>query len=130
MTAESRRAIGAALRTARVNRGQTQQQIGENVGLSRQMINRYENGRDAPKAENLGKLLKYLGIRIPLPDHDYVLAAEAFEKPVLELETPAEQLNLELDKPSEFTDAYVRIFPKKTSIEIVISRVAAGGRVR
>ena len=130
MSRDIREAIGLKLRQARLDRHETQEQVANNLRLSRQMINRYEKGRDAPKAENLGKILKYYGISIDLPGYDYRLTAEALEAPDGSAPPVHQQLSLELDKSSELTNAKVRILPKRTSIEIVISGIAVGRRGR
>jgi len=129
MRKDIREEIGRRLREARLGRPgtpETQEQVAEKLGLSRQMINRYERGRDAPKAENLGKLLKYYGISINLPGYDYRLTAEALEVPDRTVPSLNEQLSLELDKSSVLTNASVRILPKRNSIEIIISRIVVG----
>lgn len=128
MSKEIRGAIGQRLRQARIEKGETQEQVADKLGLSRQMINRYEKGRDAPKAENLGKLLSYFVIGINLPGYDYRLTAEALETLASAPHPLPQQLSLELDKSSELTNARVRIRPTRSSIEIVISGIAVGRR--
>jgi transcriptional regulator with XRE-family HTH domain len=128
MSKEVRDAIGEKVRKARKDQKLTQQQLARKIGLRRQMINRYENGRDAPKAENLGRILKYLGIAIDLPDYGYRLTAEALEQPDEGHPRVPQQLSLELDKPTEVSNANVRILPTRNSIEIVISGIAVGDR--
>ncbi len=123
---EIRKAIGLRLREVRLEQKQTQKQVSESLGLSRQMINRYESGRDAPTGERLLKVLRYVGNRIELPQYAYTLTAESLEVPSGTRRLAPEQLNLKLDKVSELRNSYVRIVPKKNSIEIFISAVAVG----
>jgi len=130
MSEEIRKAIGEKVRDARKEQKLTQKQLAAKLGLRRQMINRYENGWDAPKAENLGRIIKYLGITIDLPGYDYRLTAEALEQPGKADRRLPQQLNLELDKPAEVTNANVRILPTRSSIEIVISGIEVGNRGR
>lgn len=123
---EIRDAIGHSLRQARQERRETQQQLADHLGLSRQMINRYEKGHDAPTAENLLKILRHLGIGIPLPGYKYTLTTEALQQPLGTPFVVPQQLTLELDKPQEVRNATVRILPKRDSIEIFISGIAIG----
>ncbi len=123
MTSEIRQAIGRALREARARTSpmKSQKQVADDVGLSRQMICRYEKAHDAPTGENLGKLLKYFGISIELPGYSWRLTAEALEGPKGDAESSFQQLTLELNKPREVQNAKVRIVRKENSIEIVIA---------
>jgi transcriptional regulator with XRE-family HTH domain len=128
MSREIRIRIGEVVRQARKEQKLTQQQLADRIGLRRQMINRYENGRDAPTAENLGKILKCLRIGIDLPGYDYRLTAEALERPREADRRLPQQLSLELDKSTEVSNANVWILPRRNSIEIVISGIAVADR--
>ena len=119
MSREIRQLIGNRLREARIARRQTQSKVAEELGLSRQMVNRYEKGRDAPTAENLAKALRYFGITIELPG--YRLTAEALE-PSDKAQTPKEiQFELPYGKPQDFSNATVRVTREKDRLEILIS---------
>ena len=101
---------------------QTQNAVAKHLGLSRQMINRYEGGYDAPTAENLAKALRYFGISIELPG--YRLTAEALE-PFEKAQAPKEiQFELPFGKPQEFPNATVRVTRDKDRLEILISTAA------
>jgi transcriptional regulator with XRE-family HTH domain len=121
MSPEIRQAIGNALRKARVDANKTQSHVAREVGLSRQMICRYEKGHDAPTGENLGKLLRHFGISIELPGYAWRLTAEALETAKARPLPLSQQLTLELNKPQEVHNAKVRIVRKEDSIEIVIA---------
>ena len=86
------------------------------LGLSRQMVNRYENGHDSPRPENLARLVRHYGITLNI--EGYKFTAEALETMPRDMGKPAKQLELPLGKPQEFTKASVRITRKSDSIEI------------
>lgn len=123
MSREIREAIGRELRRARIDSKQTQKQLADSLGLSRQMICRYENGHDAPSAENLANILKYLRTRIDLPAFGLRLTAEDLAGPAVGPQPVPRQLVLELDKPHDLENAKVRILRKTNSIEIVITHL-------
>jgi transcriptional regulator with XRE-family HTH domain len=113
---EVRESVAKQLRTARTSRGETQEAVARKLGLSRQMINRYENGHDSPRPENLAGLVRYYGILLDIEGHKF--GAEALETKWRRVGKPAKQLELPLDRPQEFSDARVRIIRKSNSIEI------------
>jgi transcriptional regulator with XRE-family HTH domain len=121
MSPEIRQVIARALRDARGKANLTQKQVADAVGLSRQMICRYENGRDGPTGENLGKLLRYFKIGVQLPGYDWRLTAEALEAPGRVSQPVPKQMVLEPNKPQEVQNAKVSIVRKEDSIEIVIA---------
>jgi len=126
---EIRRAIGDRLKEVRVGRKQSQEQVAKELVISRQMINRYENGHDAPTGERLLKILHYVGDRVDLPRYSYAITTEALKERMAEAE-PAKQLNLEWGKPTELANSYVRIVPKRNTIEILIVAATVGKRRR
>jgi len=125
MSKEIRQAIGTKLREARIAKKETQSDVGTKLGLSRQMISRYEKGHDAPTAGNLAKALRHFGIGIDLAG--YRLTAEALEIPT-KTEGPREvQFELPFGKPQEFLSARVRVTRERDSLEIVISGTSDSG---
>jgi transcriptional regulator with XRE-family HTH domain len=125
-----RRAIAIKLKQVRLARKQTQQQVADKLGLSRQMINRYEKGKDAPTEDNLLKVLRYVGDSIDVPAFGFTLTAQALEKPGRALYSVPRQLVLEPGKSHELPNATVQIVRRERSIEILISEasVASGRR--
>jgi len=122
MSREIRQLIANRLREARIARRETQSRVAEELGLSRQMVNRYEKGRDAPTADNLAKALRYFGISIDLPG--YRLTAEALEVPAKPGARKEVQFEMPFGKPQEILDATVRLTRERDSLEIVISRTS------
>jgi len=116
LTKEIRLLIGDQLKAARVEREETQATVAVRLGISRQMINRYEKGRDAPTAQNLARLMRYFGIPLDLPG--FKLTAEALElEPKRDLPT-AEQFTLPFGKERVFPGATVRVKRNRNSLEI------------
>lgn len=56
------RALGAELRECRTAAGFTQQQLGEQIGISYVSISRYETGTRTPKPEDVAQILATLGV--------------------------------------------------------------------
>ena len=54
------RHVGAAIRRVRELRGIEQIELARRTGLGKSQISKYENGRDLPKLENLGKIIAAL----------------------------------------------------------------------
>jgi transcriptional regulator with XRE-family HTH domain len=119
---EIRREIGSRLREARLKVMKTQKQVADAVGLSRQMINRYENGHDAPTAENLAHILDYLRTGIHLSTFGLRLTAEDLGARPVGPQLVPKQLVLELDKPYDLENANVRILRRGGSIEIIVTQ--------
>jgi len=113
---EVRRNVAQQLRIARASRGETQEVVARELGISRQMLNRYENGHDSPRPENLARLVRYYGMSLDIEGHRFT--AEALETKRQPMGKPAKQLDLPLNRPQEFSDARVRIIRKSDSIEI------------
>jgi hypothetical protein len=80
------------------------------------MINRYENGHDSPRPENLAQLVRYYGIILDIEGNKFT--SESLETKRRPAGRPAKQLELPLGKPQEFSNASIRIVRKSDSIEI------------
>ena len=116
------------MRDARLKSGKTQKEVAAALGLSRQMVCRYENGHDAPTAENLGRAIRYFDISIDLPAFGLRLTAEELRGRQIGPQLVPKQLVLELDKPHDLENAKVRILRKKDSIQIIVTQALAIGR--
>lgn len=55
------RHVGLALSTLRELKGQSQVEVAERAGLGKSQLSKYENGKELPKLESLGKVLNVLG---------------------------------------------------------------------
>jgi transcriptional regulator with XRE-family HTH domain len=107
--------LGHQLKEARKSAGLTQVVLASRLGISRQMICRYETGRDAPAIEvlalaaaELGVEFQLLGIRITSKDMPSRGVLRALPK----------QLNFQFNRSHRFQDAIVKITPHKGRILI------------
>jgi transcriptional regulator with XRE-family HTH domain len=107
--------LGRQLKEARKSAGLTQRALATRLSISRQMICRYEAGRDAPAIEVLALAaaeldveFQVLGMRISSPDMPYRAALRSLPK----------QLNLQFNKSRSFRHAIVKITPHKGRILI------------
>lgn len=57
-----RKALGQRLKTLRKERGATQKDIAQILGISFQQLNKYESGQNLPPADMLGRLARALGV--------------------------------------------------------------------
>lgn len=116
-TEEDCQSIGRQLKAARVSKRETQRELAEALGVSREMVIRYEHGKVAPTGENLAKAVKYAN-GLELPSYGHKLTAEQMERPTAAPGTAAEQIDLPLGVPQEFSGATVRVTRGENSIEI------------
>ena len=56
--------IGDRIRETRVNKGMTQQQVADSIGVTYQNISQYERGLRTPKNETLIKIADALGVSV------------------------------------------------------------------
>lgn len=54
--------LGDAIRAGRKARGMTQEQLGEQFGISKSAVNMWESGKNVPDLRKLGKLIHILGL--------------------------------------------------------------------
>lgn len=54
------------LKLIRADRGLTQQELADKIGITREQINHYENGRVTPQALNKYKIAQALGFDVEL----------------------------------------------------------------
>ena len=58
------RPIGVKLYELRINRGETQEQVAESIGISYVSLSRYETGQRIPKLNIVKKLANYYGVSL------------------------------------------------------------------
>ena len=126
-TEEDSQSIGRQLKAARATKGHTQRGLAQALGVSREMVIRYEHGKVAPTGENLARAVRYAE-GLELPSYKYKLTAKAMEQPSAAPAPTEHQLELPLDVPQEFPDATVRITRREHSIEIFAVVGGPGGR--
>ncbi len=56
--------FGERLKTLRLAKGWSQQELGERIGVSRQAIDQFERGRNGPKWETVCALADALGVSV------------------------------------------------------------------
>lgn len=61
---DMKKALGKAIRQLRLDRGLTQDQVGEELDVDRGNVSRYEAGTNAPELERLEKLANFLGVSL------------------------------------------------------------------
>lgn len=83
--------VAQRLRLRRELTGYTQDKLGQAVGVSFQMIQKYENGNSRVGASRLLKIAKVLGVPVAWFFEDFSLSAEA--SPALGLAQPKAQLD-------------------------------------
>lgn len=71
--------IGESIKRVRIQKGMTQKQLGELLGVSLQTVSAYESGRRRPKMETLGRFADALGVSFLelTKDVDYLPNEEA-----------------------------------------------------
>jgi transcriptional regulator with XRE-family HTH domain len=109
-----REVLGSQIRDARKKAHLTQEDLGNAVGKSSNMIGRYEAGSDAPSVDVLGT------IALKLAMHEVNINGFCFSiSPRSDgVSTQAEQLQLEFDKEHVYAGATIRITPRKATITI------------
>ena len=110
--------IGEQLKACRLKRGDTQKQLARVLGVTREMVIRYEQGKVAPTGENLARAITYAG-GLELPSYKYRLTTEVLKQPIAARAAPSKQLELPLGIPQEFPGTTVRITRREGTIEIV-----------
>ncbi len=126
-TEEDCQSIGQQLKAARLTKKHTQRQLASAIGVSRQMVSRYEHGKVAPTGENLAKAVRYTG-GIDLPTYKWKLTTEALEQARATPAPYGQQMELPLGVPQEFSGATIRVTRNLDSIEILA--VVSGPRRR
>jgi transcriptional regulator with XRE-family HTH domain len=112
-------ALGLQIKNARKNARLTQDALGDAIGMSRQIIQRYEAGTDAPSVNVLGKIALELSMtKVSINGFNF-----AVTRPTEGSSVPAtEQLRLDFNKEHTFPGATIKITP--TSVSITITAIA------
>jgi len=112
-------ALGSQIRDARKHAGLSQEALGDALGMTRQIIQRYEAGSDAPSVNVLGKIAIELSMtEVNINGYRFAVT-QPTEVPNVHT---AEQLKLDFDKEYVFPGATVRI--KATPVSITITAIA------
>jgi len=107
--------LGEQIKRARKSAGMTQGELASVLQVSRQMVSRYEAGRDSPAIEVLAMAAQALdtefqvrGVRITSEQVNARLKPRPVDK----------QLQLDFEKPRRFHHAMIEITPRKGRILI------------
>jgi len=107
--------LGRQLKEARKSAGLTQDGLATRLGISRQMICRYETGRDSPAIEVLALAAAELRVEFQVLG----MRISSQEMPTRsDLRSLPKQLNFQFNKSRSFQHAIVRITPHKGRILI------------
>jgi len=99
--------LSKQLKNARLRRGLTQQALADKLNISRQMVSRYESGRDRPWFKILGVAAEVLETQFEV---DGFLIT--FEKSSGRPRPVPQQLRFDFNKETIFQGATVHITPK------------------
>ncbi|MBD2752624.1 helix-turn-helix domain-containing protein [Spirosoma validum] len=58
--------VGELIKQTRKEKGLTQKELGEKIGVSESMINKYESGKQNPTIATLSKIIEALGVRLKI----------------------------------------------------------------
>lgn len=115
--------VGKRLREARINKGLTQSQLGEILGVTKGAVSLYESEQRSPKSENILEMIYALGVSA-----DYLLGSDVIvevideEAPKYRTVTKNEMKVIEELRKDEL--AYDIIFQNpKTGIEVIKQRI-------
>lgn len=92
--------IGGKIRHLRERSGLTQEQLAERLGVSRQVVTKWENGSGVPKIENLKALA----------DHFHVTVDELIGRTEVTEGNPEEQYEKVMDELRQHSQAAVDLF--------------------
>jgi transcriptional regulator with XRE-family HTH domain len=112
-------ALGSQIRDARKKVGLSQEALGDALGMTRQIVQRYEAGSDAPSVNVLGKIaLKLSMTEVNINGYRFAV----MQPSELSNVPKAEQLKLDFDKEYVFSGATVKI--KATPVGITVTAIA------
>jgi transcriptional regulator with XRE-family HTH domain len=104
--------LGRQIKQERESAGLTQADLASQLSLSRQMIGRYETGRDAPAVDVLVEIARILEIEFQI--RGVLVKLEHGGHPKL----LRKQLKLEFEKTRRFDSAQIEITPTEGKIVI------------
>jgi transcriptional regulator with XRE-family HTH domain len=107
--------LGDQIRDARKSLRLTQKELAHSLRISRQMVSRYEKGRDVPSVEYLARMSEILESEFEVKGFR-VSFEQTEERPALRV--VPKQLQLEFEKSRRFRGAMVEITPRKGRILI------------
>lgn len=86
------------IRKYRIEKGLSQRELGELVGMTQQQIAQYENGKRKPKLETLDKLAKALGVKPGQLYFDEYIVHEHYTHPESLRDMMEKKITLDVDR--------------------------------
>lgn len=86
------------IRKYRIEKGLSQRELGELVGMTQQQIAQYENGKRKPKLETLDKLAKALGVKPGQLYFDEYVVHEHYTHPESLRDMVEKKITLDVDR--------------------------------
>nr|DAQ32510.1 MAG TPA: Helix-turn-helix XRE-family like protein [Caudoviricetes sp.] len=86
------------IRKYRIEKGLSQRELGELVGMTQQQIAQYENGKRKPKLETLDKLAKALGVKPGQLYFDEYVVHEHYTHPESLRDMMEKKITLDVDR--------------------------------
>ena len=86
------------IRKYRIEKGLSQRELGELVGMTQQQIAQYENGKGKPKLETLDKLAKALGVKPGQLYFDEYVVHEHYTHPESLRDMVEKKITLDVDR--------------------------------
>lgn len=104
--------LGRQIKQSRESSGLTQADLANQLDVSRQMIGRYETGRDAPAVDVLVEIARILEVEFQIRGMLVKLEHGGRPRPL------RKQLKFEFEKPRKFDRAQIEITPTEGKILI------------
>jgi transcriptional regulator with XRE-family HTH domain len=111
--------LAEQIKHARESANLTQQQLARRLGVSRQMISRYETEEDVPAFEVLASMARTLGTEFRIEGLHIILEATPQR-----LKSMPKQLRLDFEKSQQFRGAVINITPSEGQI-FITARIPA-----
>jgi transcriptional regulator with XRE-family HTH domain len=107
--------IAHQIRDARIDSGLTQEELADHLHVSRQMVGRYERGKDEPSISVIARAGSVLGVSFEIDGIRIVCDAV---DPRAKLLVAPHQLRFDFGKATKFQGAIIEITPHKGKLLI------------
>jgi transcriptional regulator with XRE-family HTH domain len=115
MTSKPEPDIAGQIRQARLDSGLTQEEFASQLHVSRQMVGRYETGRDEPSISVIARASSLLGVSFEI---DGIRITCEIADPHAKLQAVPRQLRFDFGKMHRFQGAIIEITPRKGKLLI------------
>jgi transcriptional regulator with XRE-family HTH domain len=111
--------LAEQIKNARESARLTQQQLADRLKMSRNIISRYENGRDVPAIEVLAAISRALKTQFQIQGLQ-ITVGDTSQR----LKSVPKQLRLDFEKAQHYKDAVIQITPREGQI-FITARIPA-----